>query len=455
MARTLLLKYMGNDLKFYIPDFNRLATSKNDIQTINELWSFIGWEPNSPNIPVLCGYAGLHTQLSLDYYQLIRSTVGDSGHHCKNMYVPYQNTWDEDWPEPCGENKILIPPSYGNWICPANERYVQFTPLSSITPGSSYLCTANVYDKNDTIITQNSGGSYRQNNYRISINTITFSSVTDWDGFRNASTFDAAKSYCNTIDVSLTANGIWARNGAEPSYDFLRVLWDLTRVFGGDDDDPTTEPSDDPYSGDDSPYDPSVPGGGDGDGADPYDPGDDIEYPDDPPFSIADTGLMNVYTPSNVQLNLLAGYLWSNNFITSLVKDLYADPMDVILSLGVLPFNIPASGTANIKVGDRDSQVSSNVPSERYHNVDCGSVSLQTTVGAYIDYAPYTKGDIYIPFVGIVPLDIDAFMGHTVGLKYKVEICTGAAVAFLLRDGKVWQTFAGNLMTPVPLSGAN
>lgn len=455
MARTLLLKYMGNELKFYIPDFNRLATGKNDIQTISELWSFIGWEPNSPNIPVLCGYAGLQTQLSLDYYQLIRSTVGDSGHKCKNMYVPYQNNWDEDWPEPCGTNKILIPPNYGDWICPANERYVQFTPLSTITPGSSYLCTANVYDKNDTIITQASNGSSRQNNFRFAIGNITFSAVNDWDGFRNAATFNDAKSYCNTITVSLTSNGIWAREGSGGAYDFLRLLWDLTRVFGGDDDDPTEPSGDDPYSGDDSPYDPSSPDGGEGDGADPYDPGDDIDYPDDPPFSIADTGLMNVYIPSAVQLNLLAAYLWSNNFINSMVKDVYADPMDVILSLGVLPFNITASGTANIKVGDRDSEVSSNVPSNKYINIDCGSVDLKTTIGAYIDYAPYTKGDIFIPYVGFVPLDIDAFMKHSIGLKYKVEICTGTAIAFLLRDGKVWQTFACNLMTPIPLSSAN
>lgn len=212
------------------------------------------------------------------------------------------------------------------------------------------------------------------------------------------------------------------------------------------------EPSDDPYIG---PYEPSEPGGGDGDGEDPYDPGDDIDIPDDPPFSIADCGLMNVYIPSNVQLNLLAGYLWSNNFITSLVKDLYADPMDVILSLGVLPFNITAGGTTTIKVGDRDSQVSSNYPRDKYYTLDCGSVILRTTIGAYIDYAPYTKGDIFIPFVGMVPLDIDAFMGHTIGLKYKVEICTGTAVAFLTRDGKVWQTFACNLLTPIPLSSAN
>lgn len=460
MARTLLLKYMGNDLKFYIPDFNRLQQSKSDIETISELWSFIGWEPNSPNIPISCGYAGLNTQLSRDYYQLIRSTVGDSGHHCRNMYVPYQNNWDEAWPEPCGENKILMPPSYGDWVCPANGRYVQFTAPSSVTPGSTYFCTANVYDENDTIITQNSGGSSRQNNCRIPINTMIFYSVTDWDGFRHAATFDAAKSYCNAIDVSLTSNGIWARNSAATSYDFLRVLWDLTRVFGGDEDDPTEPDSDDPYSGDDSPYAPGGDGGGDGDGVDPYDPGDDIPYPDDPDIGLSDSGLITVYTPTAVQLHLLGGYIWSQDFVDSLVKSVYADPMDVIISIGVVPFDIPAAGTKNVKVGDRTASVgetivTSNYPASDFFNYDCGTVKLESTIGCYLDYQPYTKGHIFIPFVGYVPLDVDYYMGKTIGLKYKVELVTGTAVAILTANGKVMQHFTCNVKMLVPLTSAN
>lgn len=459
MARMLTLRYMGNDLKLYIPDFRPISTSKNNIQTLNEAWQWMGWEPSSPNTPVVCGFANAQTQVGLtDYYVLMRASVGDTGHKCKNMYLPYQYNWDEAWPEPCGENKILIPPAHGNWTCPANGRYVQFTASGTITPGTTQSCTANVYEEDDTIITMNSGGSSRQNNFYLAAHNMVFTSVTDWDSFRHAETFNDAKQYGACISMTLSALGIWVQPGSGNDFHFLRILWDLTRAFGGDDDDPTTDPddeSDDPYSDDDSPYDPSDTGGGDGDGDDPYDPGDPIPEPDVPNISIADSGLVTIYTPTSNQLASLASYLWSNDFITSMVKDLYADALDVIISLGFVPFSVSAGGTREIKVGNRGTTIISNYPAANYHKFDAGTISLKTTLGAYIDFAPYTKGDIYIPFVGYVPLDIDAFMGHDITLKYIVDLCTGSAVAILKKDSDVWQQFACNLLTQVPLSAAN
>lgn len=212
---------------------------------------------------------------------------------------------------------------------------------------------------------------------------------------------------------------------------------------------------DDPYSGDDSPYNPSSPGGGDGGGDNPYDRGDSVPVPDLPPVSICDTGLITLYTPSAVQLNLLGADLWSSNFVNSMVKDLYADPMDVIINVGIVPFNVVPAGVKNIKVGERDTGISSNYPANNYINFKMGVVDFKSTLGAYIDYAPYTKADIYIPYVGYVPLDVDAFMDTTIGLEYNIDLATGSAIAFLTCNGDVWQQFACNLKTMVPLSAAN
>lgn len=286
--------------------------------------------------------------------------------------------------------------------------------------------------------------------------------ITDWSAFRYADSAANSRQYVVSIQVYpyqyKTASvsvivGVKYRVRRLTTVNAVDPLWWLLQT--GYEPEPEPVDDDDPYSGDDSPYDPAGPGGGDGDGDNPYDPGDDIDIPDDPPFSISDTGLLSVYIPDAINLNLLAGYLWSSNFVASLVKDLYADPMDVIISLGVLPFNITPNGYQNIKVGDRDSGVSSAVPRDKYVTVDCGSINLRSTIGAYIDYAPYTKADLYIPFVGFVPVDIDAFMKNSIGIKYKVEICTGEAIVFVTRGGKVWQIFSCNLMTPVPLSSAN
>ena len=242
----------------------------------------------------------------------------------------------------------------------------------------------------------------------------------------------------------------WAVNGYAQTD---QMDWVYYLIKGSTLPDPP-EPDEDPYGGDGTGYNPSDTGGGDGNG-DPYDPGDPYPYPDNPPVSICDTGLISIYTPSDVQLNLLAADLWSSNFINSMVKDLYADPLDVIISLGIVPFNVTPAGTRNIKVGERDTGISSAYPSSNYYDFDMGAVNIDKIIGAYTDYAPYTRGTVFIPYVGYVPLDIDAFMGHSVGLKYKVDLCTGEAIAFLMLDDRVWQQYHCNLLIRIPLSAAN
>lgn len=288
--------------------------------------------------------------------------------------------------------------------------------------------------------------------------------IQDWDAFLAAQTHNAScqeqgkfvvrqSTYTEEFDPDsayLYVNCVYSYRISDYC-DYYTFLWYLYNNGGGEVPEPVDPTEDDPYKGD---YGPSGPGGGGGERP-PYDEGDDIPYPDDPPVSICDTGLISLYTPSVTQLNLLAADIWSSNFISSLVKDVYADPIDVIINVGIVPFNVTPAGTRKIKVGERELDITANYPQSNYVNFDMGSVALKEVLGAYTDFAPYTKGNIYIPFVGFVPLDVDFFMGHNIGLKYKVDLCTGAAVAYLMRDTSVHQQFACNVKIDVPLSGAD
>lgn len=447
MARVFKLRHLGNDITFAITNyinttlpvgeqFNMLYTESMFSDLLN------AWTDTPMSNAMTFVYGGTPSAtIGSVVMEDIGARMDTAQKMFKTVYNPQYDTWFNDKKIKLYNNSKFINPKNGRWFALYDG------------PNANQSCLK-VYNDEDTLIF--SSGALPGFNDAAGAFLTGYIAWDDFEAFVEATTWADAKQYAHTLDFMLAVDA-WGGGTAcafriDESVDtWAQALWYL---FGNQD--PSTDPDEDPYSGDDSPYNPSDVGGGDGDGDNPYDPGDDIDYPDDPPFSIADTGMMSVYIPTSIQLNLLASYIWSNNFVTSMVKEVYADPMDVILSLGVLPFNIPAqTNPVNIRVGDRDSGVSSNVPSQKYINIDCGSVALKTTIGAYIDYAPYTKGDIYIPYVGFVPLDIDAFMSHSIGLKYKVEICTGTAVAFLLRDGKVWQTFACNLMTPVPLTSAN
>lgn len=436
MAKFIRISHMGTIFKWTVNEHNPADPGPFD-QQIDASYSASLFSDimNDFSITPLSGTPVNIGHFANNQFSLVLEDFGQHLNQAEKLLLQSETGWIN--------NKVMMLLNNGKFYNPDNGRY--FTVTGTIS--DPYF---NLYTAGDTLIE-----SFQFSEFNIY--WLNFYSFTDFNAFATAETWNAAQQYCVHLGMGNNYYGpdqsiyIPYQKKKDVTYaSFFKMLWIL---LGGED--PSEDVDDDPYSGDDSPYDPADTGGGDGDGDNPYDPGDPNPFPDDPPFSIADSGLMSVYIPSNVQLNLLGAYLWSNNFFSSLVKDMYADAMDVILSLGVLPFNIPAAGSRNIMVGDRDSGVGSNYPSEKYHTLDCGSIHLGTTIGAYIDYAPYTKGDIYIPFVGMVPLDIDAFMGHDIGLKYKVEICTGAAVAFLMRDSDVWQTFACNLLTPIPLSGGN
>lgn len=450
MARMLKLRYLGNDLKFYIPDLDNLQEAFY-ADTVSQAWEALFEGQSSPLMPVNVGCAVNETLGGyVEYYQFVSAMFGSGGHNTHNLFMdkPISHDWDTSWPGAVGTNGVHMPPTVNSpWVCPANGRYAEFTQRSDTSTGFI------VYNENGTRISES---LYQYLLFTESQTVVC--GITSWDSFRNAATFNDAKEFCSAVTLSNSGARIWVRPNTAEEYTFLHLLWDFVRPLPGDEDDPTSDPedeSDDPYSDDDSPYDPSDEGGGDGDGDDPYDPGDPIPEPDVPDISIADSGLVTIYTPTSGQLADLAAYLWSNDFITSMVKELYADALDVIISLGFLPFNVSHSGTKEIKVGDRGTGILSNYPSVKYVKFDAGTITLKSTLGAYIDYAPYTKGDIFIPFVGYVPLDIDAFMGHDISLKYICDLCTGSAVAILKKDNDVWQQFACNLLTQVPLSAAN
>lgn len=341
------------------------------------------------------------------------------------------------------------------FVNPVNGR--KFKAYFSENTGFIYF---KVFDEEDTLLFTSPEMAIATAAMQYHGDCIHWFAFTDFQSFVDAQTAAASRQYIHTLTWnSAYASGTEGIDNCSFHIDQQRetigdTLWWL---FGNEDPEEEDDPDDtDPYSGDpDSPYPPADQDGGDGDDEDPFDEGDNNPLPDDPPVSIADSGLISLYIPSATQLNLLGAYLWSNNFFSSLVKDMYADAMDVIISVGILPFNITPSGTAEIMVGDRGSGVTAAITAERYHTLDCGSVDIKTTIGAYIDYAPYTKGELYLPFVGIVPFDVDAFMKHSISIKYKVDICTGTAVCFLLRGNDVWQTYACNMFTPIPLSAAN
>lgn len=180
---------------------------------------------------------------------------------------------------------------------------------------------------------------------------------------------------------------------------------------------------------------------------------DDIDFPGLPTLSAVDTGFIRLYNPSLTELQSLASYMWSNLFDESTLKKLFADPMNCILGLSVVPVSVPSGISIPVTVGNISTGVSMTTASSQYVTVDCGMLNVNEYWGAYLDYSPYTKAEIYLPYCGIHPISIDDIMGKSVSVKYNVDILSGACCAMVKCGGSVLYSFIGQCAASIPISG--
>lgn len=170
------------------------------------------------------------------------------------------------------------------------------------------------------------------------------------------------------------------------------------------------------------------------------------------------SSLWAIYNPTLGQLNSLGSWLWSSNFIDQLLK-IFNDPMQAIIGLHKVYATPSISGSGNIKVGYLDSGVPSNIVGNQYTYIDCGSISLREYYGNVLDYSPYTTVQLYLPFIGIVSLDIADVSRSTISIRYGVDVLTGACLASVSvqRDnaGGVLYQYSGNCACQYPLSSGS
>lgn len=179
---------------------------------------------------------------------------------------------------------------------------------------------------------------------------------------------------------------------------------------------------------------------------------DDIDIPTLPSISASGAGLLTLYQVSMQNMQDFASYLWSPLFDVDTLKKLFNDPMDAIISLGMLPFT-PTGGTvSNIFIGESDSGVSATRLGSQYYELDMGSLTLDTFYDSALDLNPYTKVDLYLPYCGTVSINPDEFDGKSIHVIYHVDILTGACVVFVEDGSRVLVQSQGNILTAIPFT---
>lgn len=192
------------------------------------------------------------------------------------------------------------------------------------------------------------------------------------------------------------------------------------------------------------------PSGGTGDFSDNS---DNIEIPPLPTLSTVNTGFITLFNPSIAQLRELASYMWSDLFDITAWRKIFADPMDAILGMSIVPVNVPAGETAPVTVGNISTGVSMTKAASQFVTVDCGTLNVKEYWGAYLDYDPYTKAEIYLPYIGTHALAVDDIMNKLVHVVYHIDILSGACCAYVKCGNSVLYTFVGQCSCSIPITG--
>lgn len=190
---------------------------------------------------------------------------------------------------------------------------------------------------------------------------------------------------------------------------------------------------------------------------------DPVDYPD--PKYIPNSTVYDRYFLSPNQIPGIKKFLFSDTFIDN-IKRLWTNPAEYVISLVCYPFDVVNTGlgTTNdvVSIGGVTSDVVATALTDRgvpyFYG---GSVLVDNYYNSYLDYEPYTSIDIYIPYIGVRPLNVSQIVGHTLCIGYYIDLNTQQITALLGLDGKngnlgqVLTQYVGSIGVQAPLSGTS
>ena len=95
---------------------------------------------------------------------------------------------------------------------------------------------------------------------------------------------------------------------------------------------------------------------------------------------------------------------------------------------------IPVAGYKQLKGGRYDFGEQAPYVKEHTIVVDCGSVEISEHYQSLLDYSPFSRLTIYLPFIGFQELDDKLVVGHTLKVQYVVDVLSGRCLAQLYVD---------------------
>lgn len=184
-------------------------------------------------------------------------------------------------------------------------------------------------------------------------------------------------------------------------------------------------------------------------------------------FSDLDAQLYRPYAMTAAQVASFSNQLW-NTSILDVISRYFEKPTDVVIALMSYPFEVQSTETASQIafnwITDWSSvYVTGHAITDELQTLDFGYIDIDRYSGTFYDYQPYSSVQLYLPYIGFVPLKMNEILGRRVYLKYIVDVITGDFSAIIETSWPdqshedettipVIATYQGNLAKALPLS---
>ena len=171
-------------------------------------------------------------------------------------------------------------------------------------------------------------------------------------------------------------------------------------------------------------------------------------------------GACAVYALTQSQLAQFSATITAQDFLNGIwegIKNSFNNPFEAIVSCRWIPFSVDSlSGTTKtIVVTYADSGVDGKLLTSNFTGQSF-SMNLPRlgTNASFLDVSPLVSASLYLPFIGTVPLDVDAYYkSNTFSVDMKCDVVTGDLVYTVGSSFSAFtSTYSGNCSTQIPLS---
>lgn len=131
-----------------------------------------------------------------------------------------------------------------------------------------------------------------------------------------------------------------------------------------------------------------------------------------------------VYIPTNENMEVINNAIFLQGSET-------VDVMHYFSSYKKFFCIIPNEGYKQLKASKYDFGVTAPYTKSYTLNIDCGSIQIDETFKSVMDYAPFSRLTIFLPFIGFQELDVSMVMNNVLHVVYTVDVLSGRCLAKL------------------------